>query len=115
MPTSLAVINNKIVNVRFTSFFADLKMRIAIIRVLSRVLNNVSGRLSTVLQTRCTGGKVGFLLDAGMMKMSGKRANVAISCRGTSKTKAIATSGLLVDMNHHPIAGNFKLRGLGLR
>lgn len=114
MPTSLTVINNNIVKVRFTSFFGDLNMRIAIVRVLSRVLGKVSGRLSTLLHTRCTGQNVQFLLDAGIVSLSRGRARTMISCRGTRNSNDIVTRGLLVDMNHHPIAGNFKLRGLGL-
>lgn len=85
------------------------------IRVLSRVLNKVSGRLSTLLHTRCTGQNVGFLLDAGIINLSRVRKTTIISCRGTRKDNDIMTRGLLVDINHHPIAGNFKLRGLGLR
>lgn len=115
LPTSLTVINNKIVNVRFTSFFGDLNIGIAIVRVVSRVLKNVSGRLSTLLHTSCTGQNVRFLLDAGIISLTRARRNTIISCRGTRKTKDIVTRGLLVDIKHHPIAGNFKLRGLGLR
>lgn len=92
----------------------------AIIRVLSRVLkNNVSQRLTNVLHTRCTGQKVGFVLDTGMISIvpSATRTSslVRIGCRATSNPNSIITRQLLVDIKHHPMVGNFKLRGLNLR
>lgn len=103
--------NNNIVKVRFTSFFADVKMGMGIVRVVPRVLNTVSGRTSTVLQDRCTGGKIRFRLGAGIARIGPGR----IVIRGSNGAGTVSASGVLIDMNHQTVAGGLNLRDLSVR
>lgn len=99
------------VNVRFTSFFGDVKIQMTIIRVVPRVLNTVSGRADTVLQTSCAGQNIGFCLGAGIVRINGTK----IAMRESKGAAILRTSGVLIDIKHGTGVNRIKLSGLGVR